>query len=44
MPDPAMPQRFLAYADADFGGDVDSRRSTSGMVVKMGTVLSDVDD
>ena len=27
----------MAYADADFGGDLDGRRSTSGMVVKMGT-------
>ena len=32
-----MPQMFVAYADADFGGDVDSRCSTSGIVVKMST-------
>ena len=37
QPDPAQQEMFTAYADADFGGDVDSRRSTSGMVVKMGT-------
>ena len=36
-PDPSTPERFVAYADADFGGDLDGRRSTSGMVVKMGT-------
>lgn len=36
-PDPEQTERFTTYADADFGGDPDSRRSTSGMVVKMGT-------
>ena len=36
-PDPETKERFVAYADADFGGDLDGRRSTSGMVVKMGT-------
>ena len=36
-PDPSTPERFVAYANADFGGDLDGRRSTSGMVVKMGT-------
>lgn len=36
-PDPQQSEMFTTYADADFGGDVDSRRSTSGMVVKMGT-------
>ena len=36
-PDPGAMGRFVAYADADFGGDLDSRRSTSAMVVKMGT-------
>ena len=36
-PDPQQQEMFTAYADADFGGDVDGRRSTSGMVVKMGT-------
>ena len=27
----------MTFADADYAGDVDSRRSTSGMVVKMGS-------
>ena len=36
-PDPQQQEMFTAYADADFGGEVDGRRSTSGMVVKMGT-------
>ena len=36
-PDPEQKELFTTYADADFGGDPDSRRSTSGMVVKMGT-------
>ena len=30
-------QQFVTFADADYAGDVDSRRSTSGMVVKMGS-------
>lgn len=28
---------FSTYADADFGGDSDSRRSTSGLIIKMGS-------
>ena len=36
-PDSEQGELFTAYADADFGGDPDTRRSTSGMVVKMGT-------
>lgn len=36
-PDPQQQETFSSYADADFGGDSDTRRSTSGMVVKMGT-------
>ena len=36
-PDPERTELFSSYADADYGGDFDSRRSTSGMVVKMGT-------
>lgn len=31
------PDRFTTYSDADFGGCDDSKRSTSGFVVKMGT-------
>ena len=37
QPDPRQQERFTAYADADFGGDSDSRRSTSGLIVKIGT-------
>ena len=37
QPDNSIPDQFQAYADADFGGDPDTRRSTSGMVVKIGT-------
>ena len=37
QPDPSSPERFTAYADADYAGELDSRRSTSGMVVKMGS-------
>lgn len=29
--------RFITYSDADFAGEHDSKRSTSGYVVKMGT-------
>ena len=36
-PDPKSPGLFTTFCDADHGGDEDSRRSTSGMVVKMGT-------
>ena len=31
------PNMFTTFTDADFAGDNDERRSTSGMVVKMGT-------
>ena len=37
QPDPECSEAFVTYADADYGGDSDSRRSTSGLVVKMGT-------
>jgi hypothetical protein len=37
QPDPQQPETFVTYADADYAGDVDDRRSTSGLVVKMGT-------
>ena len=30
-------ERFLTYCDADHGGDVDRRKSTSGYMVKMGS-------
>ena len=36
-PDPKSPGMFTTFCDADHGGNEDSRRSTSGMVVKMGT-------
>ncbi|THH00740.1 hypothetical protein EW145_g7032 [Phellinidium pouzarii] len=36
-PDPHAPELFTTFSDADHGGDEDNRRSTSGMVVKMGT-------
>ena len=36
-PDPSQSEMFLTYSDADHGGDRDAKRSTSGMVVKMGT-------
>ena len=36
-PDPTCKEPFSTYADADYAGDIDTRRSTSGMVVKMGT-------
>ena len=36
-PDPSSSELFTTYCDADHGGDSDSGRSTSGMVVKMGT-------
>ena len=36
-PDPKSPGLFTTFCDADYGGDEDSRRFTSGMVVKMGT-------
>ena len=34
-PDPAVKEHFVAFADANFGGDLDVRRSTSSIVVKM---------
>lgn len=36
-PDFTSKKLFTAYSDADYGGKADSRCSTSGMVVKMGT-------
>ena len=36
-PDPSQTELFTSYCDADHGGDRDDKRSTSGMVVKMGT-------
>lgn len=36
-PNPTSPELFIAYSDADHGGNPDSKRSTSGYVVKMGT-------
>ena len=36
-PDPKSKEMFTTFSDADHGGEEDSRRSTSGMVVKMGT-------
>ena len=36
-PDPSQSEMFLTYSDADHGGDRDAKRSTSRMVVKMGT-------
>ena len=37
QPDSSVSEAFVTFADADYAGDVDSRRSTSGMVVKMGS-------
>ena len=37
QPDSSCSEAFVTFADADYAGDVDSRRSTSGMVVKMGS-------
>ncbi len=37
QPDPAHPELFHSYCDADHGGCLDTGRSTSGYVVKMGT-------
>ena len=37
QPDPKSSAMFSTYADADFAGDQTDRRSTSGLVVKMGT-------
>ena len=36
-PDPSCTQLFTTYSDADHGGNPDNGKSTSGMVVKMGT-------
>ena len=36
-PDPSQSEMFLTYSDADHRGDRDAKRSTSGMMVKMGT-------
>ena len=36
-PDPNSPELFTTFSDADHGGNVDDRHSTSGMIVKMGT-------
>ena len=36
-PDPTGKDLFTAYCDADHGGNPDNGKSTSGMVVKMGT-------
>ncbi|KAI5116504.1 hypothetical protein M0805_000605 [Coniferiporia weirii] len=36
-PDPSQSELFTAYCDADNAGNRDNRRSTSGMVIKMGT-------
>ena len=36
-PDANSSELFTTFSDADHGGEEDSRRSTSGMVVKMGT-------
>ena len=37
QPDSSCSEAFVTFADADYAGDVNSRRSTSGMVVKMGS-------
>lgn len=36
-PDPSSTELFTTYSDADHGGNVDNGRSTSGLIVKMGT-------
>ena len=36
-PDPKSKSLFTTYSDADFAGNADNLRSTSGYVVKMGT-------
>ena len=35
--DPSSKELFTTFSDADHGGNPDNGRSTSGMVVKMGT-------
>jgi hypothetical protein len=37
VPGAGVTERFSAYADADYAGDVDDRRSTSGLIVKVGS-------
>ena len=37
QPDFSVSEPFVTFADADYAGEIDSRRSTSGMVVKMGS-------
>ena len=37
QPDPSQQELFSTYSDADYGGDSDSRRSTSGLIVKIGS-------
>ena len=36
-PDPTSKELFTTYSDADHGGNPDNGKSTSGIVVKMGT-------
>ena len=36
-PDPSQTELFVTYCDADHREDRDNKRSTSGMIVKMGT-------
>ena len=36
-PDPSQTDLFTTYCDADFAGNIDNKRSTSGYVVKIGT-------
>ncbi|PAV24101.1 Retrovirus-related Pol poly from transposon TNT 1-94 [Pyrrhoderma noxium] len=36
-PDPSQTELFTSYTNADFAGDRSTRRSTSGMVIKVGT-------
>jgi hypothetical protein len=36
-PDPTTDELFTSYSDADHGGNPDNGRSTSGIVIKMGT-------
>ena len=36
-PDSSQTELFTSYTDADFAGDRSTRRSTSGMVIKVGT-------
>ena len=36
-PDPSQTSLFTTYCDADFAGNIDNKKSTSGYVVKIGT-------